>query len=61
MADNTSPTQPSEEQIRLRAYEIYAARAGREGDAVSDWLTAERELKVSNDRAKKTRAAAASL
>jgi hypothetical protein len=51
MADNTSPTQPSEEQIRLRGYEIYVAREGREGDAVSDWLTTEHELKESNDRA----------
>lgn len=32
------------EHIRLRAYEIYEARNGAPGDAVSDWAQAEREL-----------------
>lgn len=35
---------PTEEQIRLRAYQIWRARGGFEGDPVSDWLKAEREL-----------------
>jgi len=35
---------PTEEQIRLRAYQIYLARNGGPGDAMSDWIQAEREL-----------------
>lgn len=33
------------EQIAIRAYEIYLARGSSEGDALSDWLAAERELR----------------
>lgn len=32
------------DRIRVRAYEIYQARNGAPGDAVSDWAQAEREL-----------------
>jgi hypothetical protein len=35
---------PSEEEIRLRAYEKYCARHGVCRDEVKDWLEAEREL-----------------
>jgi hypothetical protein len=35
---------PSEEEIRARAYEIYTARGGEDGQHQSDWLRAEREL-----------------
>jgi hypothetical protein len=35
---------PTEEQIRMRAYEIYLERGDEPGDAVSDWLQAEAEL-----------------
>ena len=48
MSDNASLTAQSEQQIRERAYEIYLARGGQEGDEVSDWLAAERELSESN-------------
>ncbi len=34
----------AEEQIRLRAYEIYLERKGSPGSALEDWLRAEREL-----------------
>lgn len=37
-----------EHQIRLRAYEIYRARREGEGDALSDWLQAEREFLAAN-------------
>ena len=37
-------TQPTPEQIRRRAYEIYVSRNGALGDEVQDWLQAEREL-----------------
>ena len=32
------------ERIQARAYEIFLARNGGEGDALADWLQAEREL-----------------
>ena len=32
------------EAIRVRAYEIFLSRGNAEGDALSDWLRAEREL-----------------
>jgi hypothetical protein len=35
---------PSHEEIRRRAYEIYLERDGLAGDALDDWLRAEREL-----------------
>jgi len=35
---------PSHEEIRRRAYEIYLERQGHAGDALDDWLRAEREL-----------------
>lgn len=36
------------ERIRTRAYEIFQERSGRgaAGDALSDWLQAERELRL---------------
>jgi hypothetical protein len=33
----------AQEQIRLRAYELYRERGGRVGDDLADWLQAERE------------------
>ena len=33
-----------QEEIRIRAYEIYIERYGQPGDELSDWLQAEREL-----------------
>lgn len=38
-----APATPADEQIRMRAYEIYCERGGRVGDDMSDWLRAERE------------------
>ncbi len=35
---------PTEEEIRLRAYEIFLARGCQPGQAIQDWLQAEREL-----------------
>jgi len=34
-----------EEQIRERAYQIYLARGAASGDAISDWVQAECELR----------------
>ncbi|MCZ7639620.1 MAG: DUF2934 domain-containing protein [Verrucomicrobia bacterium] len=36
----------SEEQIRLRAYQIYQTRGSASGHDLDDWLLAEIELKV---------------
>jgi hypothetical protein len=41
---NGTVAAPSAEMIRLRAYEVFAARGGTGGDELSDWLTAEREI-----------------
>jgi Protein of unknown function (DUF2934) len=35
---------PSQEEVRRRAYELYLERDGHTGDALDDWLRAEREL-----------------
>ncbi|HJY87581.1 MAG TPA: DUF2934 domain-containing protein [Candidatus Acidoferrales bacterium] len=35
----------TEEEIRLRAYEIYLARGATPGFELEDWLQAERELR----------------
>jgi hypothetical protein len=54
----TAPTQPEtaveereglqhstrEQEIRIRAYEIYLQRGGQPGHELDDWLQAEREL-----------------
>jgi Polyketide cyclase / dehydrase and lipid transport/Protein of unknown function (DUF2934) len=39
-----STTEPTQEKIARRAYEIYLARGGAPGDARSDWFEAEKEL-----------------
>ncbi len=39
--------EPTEEEIRLRAYEIYVARGAEPGHEVEDWLQAESELRSS--------------
>jgi hypothetical protein len=35
---------PTPEQIQMRAYEIYLERDGAPGNALEDWIQAEREL-----------------
>lgn len=37
-------TCPTEEQIRLRAYELYVERGRADGQDFADWLQAEKEL-----------------
>lgn len=36
--------EPTTEQIRNRAYEIYVSRGDAPGDELQDWLLAEHEL-----------------
>jgi len=40
----------SRDRIAMRAYELYLARGGFDGQDFDDWLTAERELSVPNDK-----------
>lgn len=44
---NAVPTapQPTEDEIRARAYEIYLARGAAPGDPEADWRQAEAELR----------------
>ena len=37
-------TEPTQDEIALRAYHIYLEREGAAGDPAEDWLQAEREL-----------------
>jgi hypothetical protein len=61
MASAIPTFEPTEEQIRERAYEIYLAGGSEDGHDLSDWLTAERRLKELNIHglAAKVRSAAA--
>jgi len=43
-------SEPSEEDIRLRAYHRYLERGGGHGAHFDDWLEAERELKRKDDK-----------
>jgi hypothetical protein len=38
-------SEPSEEDIRMRAYQRFLERGARHGADFDDWLTAERELR----------------
>jgi hypothetical protein len=40
-------SEPSEHDIRMRAYQRYLDRGGSHGTDFEDWLQAERELKKS--------------
>jgi len=41
-----SPWQPSEEEIRVRAYHRFLERGGAHGQAFEDWIEAERDLRL---------------
>jgi hypothetical protein len=47
--DNANPALSLEQRIRERAYEIYLSRNG-DGDELSNWLAAEREIKGVSDQ-----------
>jgi hypothetical protein len=38
-------SEPSEQEIRMRAYRRYLERGGAHGHDVEDWVEAEKELK----------------
>jgi hypothetical protein len=41
---------PTQEEIEVRAYELYLKRGGENGSALDDWLAAEKELTESLQR-----------
>jgi hypothetical protein len=41
---NINKKVPTQEEIELRAYEIYLKRGGENGGELNDWLAAEKEL-----------------
>ena len=43
--NDSMASDPSEEEIRIRAYRRYLERGGSDGQDFDDWLEAERELK----------------
>ena len=45
-SDNTTevPRKVSDQEIAVKAYELYQARGGGDGMDLEDWLQAEREL-----------------
>jgi len=45
-AGSADTPRDTDDDIRLRAFEIYRSRADADGDAFTDWLTAEREIRV---------------
>jgi hypothetical protein len=44
-----STTDSERERVAQRAYELYLARGGTDGQAMDDWLSAERELIEGNE------------
>jgi hypothetical protein len=42
-------SEPSVEDLRLRAYQRYLARGGAHGEDFDDWLSAEQELRRKQD------------
>ena len=44
-SERLQASEPTEEEIRLRAYQRFLERGGMHGDDFNDWLAAERELK----------------
>jgi DUF2934 family protein len=45
MTSTSMGSEPSDQDIRLRAYHRYLERGGSQGSDFEDWLEAERELK----------------
>jgi hypothetical protein len=47
---NNNEELPAHEQIERRAYQIYLERGFHDGNALGDWLAAERELTEPSER-----------
>jgi hypothetical protein len=46
-------TNPTTEEIALRAYQIYLERGGTPGNALEDWTRAERELQEESGKSRR--------
>jgi hypothetical protein len=46
VAAATTVAEPSEQEIAIRAHELFLKRGGEAGHELEDWLQAERELKA---------------
>lgn len=45
-----SPALPLEEQVRMRAHELYIERGNESGSEIDDWLQAEEELSAAQEQ-----------
>lgn len=43
--DASTGAAQDDEEVRTRAYEIYLSRGGSDGDELSDWLSAEQQVR----------------
>jgi len=50
LAGDTTAADRDRDQIAARAYELYLERGGSGGDAMDDWLAAEREFRAQQPR-----------
>jgi hypothetical protein len=48
IVSSSKRSEPTNEQIAARAYEIFLTRGGTHGSDLEDWLQAERELRRAN-------------
>ena len=46
---DTTAAVPDRDRIGMRAYELYRERGGSDGQALEDWLAAEREMLAPDD------------
>jgi Protein of unknown function (DUF2934) len=53
----SAPVQPTQEQIQLRAYQIFLERNGAPGNPFEDWTRAEGELLAQPPKTTKSRRA----
>jgi hypothetical protein len=51
MKSNIEQALPTKDQIEARAYELYLQRGGEDGQALEDWLIAEKELELEHSKA----------
>jgi hypothetical protein len=49
-AGDTTAANVDRERVAMRAYELYLARGGADGQDVEDWFAAERELREGERR-----------
>ena len=45
MNAHSNGSHPTEDEVRVRAYEIFLRRGGQTGHEIDDWVQAENELK----------------